>query len=378
MKMTKHLDYQKRFDSFSNYELYQNLEKGSRNAIKDIGMKYQLTYQELRQLTDMAVDFVMWDETSIGKQWNNEEKSIQHSDQLAKKKILGSIYNNWEKLKENATNYDSNGSKREYKTKGRKLKTINGDNAVFGMCPVASEKTVCCNLRTIDVAKGCGLGCSYCSIQTFYEGGTISVEDNLADKLAAIELDPNKNYHIGSGQSSDSLALGNKNGILDAQLDFARNNPNIILEFKTKSKNINHFLNVKMPKNIFVSWSLNPQLFIDNEEARTASLIQRLESARRLSDKGILVGFHFHPLVHYKGWEKDYKKLIGNLMDMFSPNEIGLISFGTLTFIKPAIKFLLKNKVNIRGPFSADTFFSKRNSAISNEYFCTVVLLLFP
>ena len=29
--------------------------------------------------------------------------------------------------------------------------------------------------------------------------------------------------------------------------------------------------------------------------------------------------------------------------------------------IKPAVKFLLKNKVNIRGPFSADTFFSKKN-----------------
>ena len=29
--------------------------------------------------------------------------------------------------------------------------------------------------------------------------------------------------------------------------------------------------------------------------------------------------------------------------------------------IKPAIKFLLKNKINIKGPFSADTFFSKKN-----------------
>ena len=29
--------------------------------------------------------------------------------------------------------------------------------------------------------------------------------------------------------------------------------------------------------------------------------------------------------------------------------------------IKPAIKFLLKNKINIKGPFSADTFFSKGN-----------------
>jgi spore photoproduct lyase len=340
MKMTKHSDYQKRFDSFSNYELYRNLEEGSRNAIKDIGMKYQLTYQELRQLTDMAVDFVMWDETSIGKQWNYEENSIQHSDRLTKKKILRSIHNNWEKLKENATNYDSNVRKREYKAEGRKLKTISGDNAVFGMCPVASEKTVCCNLRTIDVAQGCGLGCSYCSIQTFYEGGTIAVEDNLADKLAAIELDPNKNYHIGSGQSSDSLALGNKNGILDAQLEFARNNPNIILEFKTKSKNVKHLLQAAVPSNIFVSWSMTPQVFIDHEEARTATIEQRLQAARQLADAGIIVGFHFHPIIYYHGWNADYNELINRLKAMFSAREVGLISFGTLTFIKPAIKSL--------------------------------------
>ena len=208
------------------------------------------------------------------------------------------------------------------------------------MCPVASEKTVCCNLRTIDVVQGCGLGCSYCSIQTFYEGGTIAVEDNLTDKLAAIELDPNKNYHIGSGQSSDSLALGNKNGILDAQLEFARNNLNIILEFKTKSKNVNHLLQAPVPSNIFVSWSMNPQVFIDHEEARTATINQRLQSARQLADAGIIVGFHFHPIVYYHGWNADYNELINRIMDMFSPSEVGLISFGTLTFIKPAIKSL--------------------------------------
>ena len=41
------------------------------------------------------------------------------------------------------------------------------ENKVFGQCPVASEKTVCCNLMTIDAIQGCSLGCSYCSIQTF-------------------------------------------------------------------------------------------------------------------------------------------------------------------------------------------------------------------
>ena len=328
-----------RFDSFQKYSLYQSLDNKSKNEIKDIGMEHKLTFQELKQLTDMAVDFQMWEEPGVAIQWKQYSKSLNQSNKIYNKTVLKSIKNNWQLLKENETKYNPK-NKRNYSSSVRKLKEINGDNDVFGMCPVASEKTVCCNLRTIDVAQGCGLGCSYCSIQTFYENGSIAVEKNLKDKLAALELDPNKNYHIGSGQSSDSLALGNKNGILDAQLEFASNNPNIILEFKTKSKNVNHFLNVNMPNNIFVSWSLNPQLFIDNEEARTASLIQRLESARRLSDKGILVGFHFHPIVYYEGWEKDYKELINSLMAMFSPSEIGLISFGTLTFIKPAIKSL--------------------------------------
>ena len=328
-----------RFDSFQKYSLYQSLDNKSKNEIKDIGIEYKLTFQELKQLTDMAVDFQMWEEPGVAIQWKQYSKSLNQSNKIYNKTVLKSIKNNWQLLKENETKYNPK-NKRNYSSSVRKLKEINGDNDVFGMCPVASEKTVCCNLRTIDVAQGCGLGCSYCSIQTFYENGSIAVEKNLKDKLLALELDPNKNYHIGSGQSSDSLALGNKNGILDAQLEFASNNPNIILEFKTKSKNVNHFLNVNMPNNIFVSWSLNPQLFIDNEEARTASLIQRLESARRLSDKGILVGFHFHPIVYYEGWEKDYKELINSLMAMFSPSEIGLISFGTLTFIKPAIKSL--------------------------------------
>jgi len=139
--------------------------------------------------------------------------------------------------------------------------------------------------------------------------------------------------------------LGNKNGILDAQLDFARNNPNIILEFKTKSKNIGYLLQAAVPRNIFVSWSLNPQLFIDHEEARTATIEQRLQAARQLADAGILVGFHFHPIVYYSGWDADYYDLVKRLMAMFSVNEVGLISFGTLTFIKPAIKALRKNSM---------------------------------
>ena len=136
---------------------------------------------------------------------------------------------------------------------------------------------------------------------------------------------------------------------MDAQLDFARNNSNIILEFKTKSNNISHLLKTDIPKNVFVSWSLNPQIFIDNEEHGTASLQERLNSAKKLSDKGVLVGFHFHPIVYYEGYEDDYKNIVKKVMSMFHPSQVAMISMGTLTFIKPAINKLrstgLKSKV---------------------------------
>jgi spore photoproduct lyase len=330
--------YSDKFTEFSKNALFQSLDNHLQHFIYKTGKTYRLTFQELIQLTDMAVDFHMWDEPSLEEKWNAIESSIESNNGQKKKAILNKIKNDWQNLKVNPSKYKNNAP--IVKSIIRKVKDHTEEHEIFGLCPVASENTVCCNLKTIDAIQGCGLGCSYCSIQTFYEDGAIGIESNLAEKLKNLELDPNKNYHIGSGQSSDSLAMGNRNGVLDAQLDFARNNPNIILEFKTKTKNIDYFLSINLPPNILVCWSLNPQTIINNEEHFTASLDQRLNAARQLSSKGVQVGFHFHPIVHYETYEKDYTEIAETIISMFSPIEIGMVSMGTLTFIKPAIKSL--------------------------------------
>ena len=227
-------DYALKLLAFSDEKLFKSLDENIQNYIAQFGAKNILTYQELRQVSEIAIDLKMWGHNSIINILDRLESKYTLGKKNSKKYILKELQDYWNNLKINPTDYDKKPAK--VKSVDRKVEYNKQKNEVLGKCPVASEKTVCCNLITIDAIQGCSLGCSYCSIQTFYKNGKIAVDSNLAEKLRKIELDPQKNYHIGSGQSSDSLALGNSGGVLDAQLKFARRNSNIILEFKTKSK----------------------------------------------------------------------------------------------------------------------------------------------
>ena len=338
-------EYSERFALFTGETLYSSLDSTLQENIQKIGFKHRLTFQELRQITEIAADFQMWEEPGLPEQWSELEKPLKGHGKSVKKILFRKLKDRWNSLKNRRTVYQSGQAPpRSSVSSGKKVTAQNSENTVFGWCPVASEKTVCCNLRTIDAVQGCSFGCSYCSIQTFYDSKHIPVDVNLHEKLQSVVLDPQKRYHIGSGQSSDSLLLGNKNGVLDAQFDFARKNPNIALELKTKSKNITCLLEMDVPKNVFVSWSLNPQIIIENEEHLTASENDRLEAARAVADKGIRVGFHFHPMVYYNSWRDDYEQLIGRVLSTFSPDEVALVSFGTLTFTKPVV-----NNLRIKG-----------------------------
>jgi len=121
---------------------------------------------------------------------------------------------------------------------------------------------------------------------------------------------------------------------------FAKAHPNVILELKTKSDNVSYLLQNDYPPNIITTWSLNPQIIIQNEERLTASLHERLEAAQKIHDKGRLVGFHFHPMIWFAGWQEAYGKVFKELLRRFDPDRVAMVSLGTLTFIKPVMKKL--------------------------------------
>ncbi len=312
---------------------FDRLDEKTKIFLQNIYEIYPFSFQELKQIIDFAIDFKMWQEKPLIEVFNQELKD--------KKQAFNHIRNIWQNLKLKSHSYKNFYVPKET-MKNYSLYDFSSEKIALGSCPVASEGTRCCNLWTLDAVNSCGFDCSYCSIQSFYKEEKIGFDKNFAQNLKNLRLDPTKTYHIGTGQSSDSLMWGNKNGMLDALFEFAKNNPNVILEFKTKSKNISYLLEHEIPKNIITTWSLNTQTIIDNEEHLTASLEQRINSALKLSQKNALVGFHFHPMVIYENHEQEYKEVFDKLLTTFDPKKVALVSFGTLTFIKPVINKLRK------------------------------------
>jgi len=332
-----------KIEKFRNDPVYASLSLLNKEFIKKKSEEFRFSFQEIKQIIDIATDLEMWQEGDLPSIWNENNLEKLNGKNL-RQKLLKRIIDKWTQLKKESNDYSKFLPIKEPKPK-LNFVSQKDDSTILGNCPVASEKTRCCNLYTLDAVKNCGFDCSYCSIQSFYTDGKIYLHENLKDKLNKLELDPNKIYHIGTGQSSDSLMWGNKDGILDDIFQFADKNRNVVLELKTKSNAIGYFRKNKIPLNVIVTWSLNTDIIIEAEEHHTASLKERLESARAIADMGILVGFHFHPIVEYKGWEKDYHSIIDFIQENFLPEEVALISLGTLTFIKPVIKQLRKRKL---------------------------------
>ena len=320
-----------KFENAIRNSFFNQLPQSEREFIKRKTLLLKFSHQEIKQIIEMARDLEMWGEKNIVDVFPDHDQ---------KKVVFSRLRATYEDIRNKPNSYENFTLKNIPKEQKFTFKTEKKDGFGLGLCPVASEKTRCCNLMTLDAVESCGFDCSYCSIQSFYNQNAITFDSGFAEKLLNLQLDKNKTYHIGTGQASDSLMFGNKEGVLDALFEFARQNPNVILEFKTKSDNIKYLLNNEVPKNIICTWSLNSPTIIENEEHLTASLDKRVNAARALADKGVKVGFHFHPIVQYEGYLEEYGGVYERLVREFSPKEVALVSFGTLTFIKPVIKQL--------------------------------------
>ena len=336
MAVKTKFEYEEKFARIAANTKFEKLPEREHTFLKEQAFSFKFSQQELHRLCVISNDLLMWKEPGIAQIWP--------SNITVKKNLLAEIHARYCAIQSKSKQYASFSTLDKPKAVKPNLVNKPKQSLGLGYCPVASTKTRCCNLLTLDAVERCGFDCSYCSIQSFYHDNEVRFDTGFSEKLGKLKLDPEQTYHIGTGQSSDSLMWGNHNGNLAALCDFAEKHPNVILELKTKSKNITWLLEHDYPANIVCTWSLNPQEIIDYEEHQTASLNERISCARRIADKGRLVGFHFHPMVWYKNSEQTYSLIAQRLSSTFNARELAMVSMGSLTYTKEVMRTIRTRK----------------------------------
>jgi spore photoproduct lyase len=232
---------------------------------------------------------------------------------------------------------DNGGERLSVRTFGAaktKLYLTRHEGEFLKKCP-GSEGQVCCNYFVINFASNCPMDCSYCYLQEYLaDNPELKVYSNVDDLLTQADelLSRHRRFffRIGTGEITDSLALDPYIGFARELIPFFAEQPNALLELKTKSDCIDGLLGLDPKERVVVAWSMNPQSVIDMDEHGTATLTERLVAARRCQDAGYRLGFHFDPMVEYLNWQEDYEDLVDQIFNSIDWRRVSWLSMGVL------------------------------------------------
>jgi spore photoproduct lyase len=238
-------------------------------------------------------------------------------------------------------------SARDFGSAKKKLLLTRHKGEFLKKCP-GSDGQVCCNYFVINFASNCSMDCSYCYLQEYLaDNAALKVFSNVDDLLKEAEelLSRHRRFffRIGTGEITDSLALDPYIGFAREVVPFFAEQPNVLLELKTKSDCVDGLLHLDPKERIVVSWSMNPQEVIDLDEHGTASLDERLEAAHRCQEAGYRLGFHFDPMIEYPDWERDYERMLDQTFATVNWRRISWLSMGVLRNT-PSLKRTMRHR----------------------------------
>ncbi|SPD72659.1 conserved hypothetical protein [uncultured Desulfobacterium sp.] len=213
-------------------------------------------------------------------------------------------------------------------------------------CP-GTRNYICCGYQILNLATNCPIECSYCILQSYFNQPDlrlfVNVEEGLVKVLDSIDKNPEKIYRIGTGEFTDSLALDHVSSFSSLLIPEFTKRKNVILEFKTKTTQVNGLIDSQYRDRIVVSWSLNSPFISTHEEHNAASITKRLEAASRCQEEGFILGFHFDPIVCHHNWKDGYAKTVELLDKYIDPKGIIWISLGGFRFM-PELKGIIRRR----------------------------------
>ncbi len=214
-------------------------------------------------------------------------------------------------------------------------------------CPGTTRDYWCCGYQILTPATGCGMYCSYCVLQTYFDHCHQTVFTNLDDCESEIAGKMARRpgvVRFGTGEFADSLYLEPRLRLSRHMAAMVRPYPRALIEFKTKTAHTRQLADVANPGQVIVGFSMNTPRVVAETERNTAPLEARLAAAREAIDNGFWVAFHFDPMIWYAGWEQEYRALTRRILEFIDrPNRIAWWSLGAFR-CPPSLKEHLRER----------------------------------
>lgn len=226
------------------------------------------------------------------------------------------------------------------------------DGAFTKQCP-GTNNMLCCQYHIINMVSNCPFDCSYCYLQTYLNQPMTTFQVNEEDVHSQIRALAERHeaafktgvvggkkkwpLRIGTGELSDSLALDHLTGFSAGIANTLAEFENVRIEFKTKSKNIEHLLDLERKDHVVIGWSMNPPIIVDREEHGTARFLERVKAAQIAARAGFNVAFHFDPMIYFEGWQDHYRDAVEIMLRSVPHEQIQWISIGGLRY-QPQLK----------------------------------------
>jgi spore photoproduct lyase len=212
-------------------------------------------------------------------------------------------------------------------------------------CPGTAKGYLCCGYQILTPLTGCGMYCSYCVLQAYFDHQHQVVYENFGDLEKEVERKLSAwrgVIRIGTGEFGDSLFQEDNLGLCKKVADLLDPYPNVVVEFKTKSASFKGLSKIKNPRKVIIGFSMNTPAMISMHEQDTAPLDTRLALIKQCENMGFLIGIHFDPIFHYDTGETEYRDVVRRIFGHIkNPEKIAWWSMGGFR-TNPALKKLLK------------------------------------
>lgn len=201
----------------------------------------------------------------------------------------------------------------------------------------------------------CMFDCEYCYLKWAFKTPFPTIFVNYEDIQNAIEEKINSLRKSGYNDTiyfyasnySDIQWLDEMIHFNQSFIPFFEKFPNVLMESRTKSSNINSLLQLnnetmKHFKNTELSFSLNPQSIIDSFEHKTSSLDQRIDAINTLLSDWRKVWIRFLPLLPVENYLPIYTEFITYVKEKIDINRINSIFIWSIIYTKSDYNNLVK------------------------------------